>query len=165
MPTYQVSSVPDFQDALVAQLKLRPKLASVNVVIGPPAPGVAQVPYWIALLEVKNEQKWAAMGRLSKEENYKQKIYISVLTRDGEGDAVAGRNIAYGFYDEVAQQLREDATVNKSVWQAQIEGEEEFIPRLGIQVPDANGQTTTDLSWREACLYFEILVKNRMVAV
>lgn len=165
MPTYQTTSIPAFQDALLAQLGGRPGLAGVNMVIGPPSPGVAQVSTWVALLEVTGKESWAAMGRLSKEENYTQKVYISVLTRDGQADGKFGRDQAFTIFEEISQQLREDATVNKSVWQAQIQGEEEFIPRLGIQVPDANGGMTTDLSWREACLYFEILVKNRMVAV
>lgn len=165
MPTFQTTSVPTFQDSLIAQLQARPAFANVNVVIGPPSPGIAQVSTWVALLEVKKEEKWAAMGRLSKEENYNQRVYISVLTRDGQGDSKNGRDIAYGLFNDISQQLREDATVNNSVWQAQIQGEEEFIPRIGVQVPDTNGGMTTDLSWREACIYFEILVKNRMVAV
>lgn len=156
------SSIPAFQDALVMQLRQRPNLTGVNVVIGPPSPGVAQGQIWVALLEVEGTEKWAAMGRLQKEEDYRQTVYISVLTRDGEGDSTAGRNKAYAIRKEIADQLLADPTVNSTVWQAQVERGGKFEPRLGINVQSADGGTTTDLSWREAAVYFEILVKNRI---
>ena len=133
------------------------------MVTGPPSPGVAQQAKWLALLEVEGEETWAAMGRLSKEENYTQQVYISVVTRDGEGSAKAGRDVAYGIRAEVAQQLREDATLNDVVWQCQIATKNRFVPRLGITSTDPQGKTTVDLSWREAALYFDISVKNRML--
>lgn len=156
------SSVPAFQDALLAQLKLRSGLMNTSIVIGPPSPGVAQEKQWIALLEVDGTEKWAAMGRRQKEEDYYQRIYISVVTRDGEGDSVRGRDIAYALRQEIADQLLADPTVNATVWQAQVTRKQEFFPRLGIQVPDATGHMTVDLTWREAALYTEIKVMNRI---
>lgn len=156
------SSVPAFQDKLVEQLKARPNLATVSVVIGPPSPGVAQEKLWIALLEVKGEEDWAAFGRLQKQETYTQTIYISVISRDGEGDSTYGRNIAYGIRKEIADQLLVDPTVGGTVWQAQVTKKQEFLPRLGISVPDANGHMTVDYSWREAAVFTDILVKNRI---
>lgn len=162
---FQESSVPAFQDALQAVLKTRPALQDVSIVIGPPAPGIAQESKWIALLDVVGDEKWAAMGRLSKEETYTQKVLISVITRDGEGDATVGRNIAYALRAEIAEQLRDDATIGESVWQSQITGKNEFYPRLGISTPDDSGKTIIDLSYREACVYFDIFVRYRMLHV
>jgi hypothetical protein len=162
---YQESTVPAFQDALIDLLKVRQALQGVAIVPGPPAPGIAQTSQWICLLEVDGSEKWAAMGRLSKEENYTQKVYISVITRDGEGDARASRDIAYALRAEVSEQLRETPTVNDVVWQCQIEGKNQFFPRLGITQTDPHGKSVVDLSYREAALYFEISVKNRMLHV
>jgi len=162
---YQISSVPAFQDALKAVLQTRPNLSGVSISIGPPAPGIAQESKWISLLEVTGQEAWAAMGRLSVEETYNQKVCISVVARDGESDAVNTRNIAYNLRSEIAEQLRIDATIGGAVWQAQIRGKVEFFPRLGIQSADATdyNKMVTDMSYREACLYFDIFVRNRML--
>lgn len=159
---YTVSALPTFQNALITQLQARTALASVSIVPGPPSPGVGQRLQWICLLEAKGTQKWSAMGRLQKEERMKQRVYVSVLTRDGEGDSARGRDTAYSYLDEVAQQLIDDPTVSATVWEAQIGEDIEFYPRLGISVPDATQGTTVDLSWREACLYFDITYKIRL---
>lgn len=160
--TIDVSSVPAFQDALLSQLQSRPNLVDVSVCVGPPSPGISQISKWIALLEVDGSEIWTAMGRLSREENYTQQVYISVVTRDGEGDARTGRDIAFGLRTELALMLVEDPTVNSSVWQAQLAKSQRFVPRLGISVPGPNGEATVDLSWREAAVYCDITVKNRM---
>lgn len=155
-------SAPAFQDALRTQVLARGTLpAGTSVVIGPPSPGVAQTLQWIAFLEIDGLEKWAAMGRLQKEEDYRQKMYISVMTRDGEGDSARGRDVAYALRKEIADQLLEDPTVNGTVWQAQIDKSQRFEPRLGISTAGADGQHTVDMSWREAALFFDILVKNR----
>ena len=156
------SSVPAFQDKLQEQLQLRANLANTSVVIGPPSPGVAQEKIWIALLEVKGDEDWAALGRLQKEERYTQSVYISVITRDGESDSKRGRDTAYAIRKEIADQLLADPTVGATVWQAQVSKRQEFLPRLGIEVPDAQGHMTVDYSWREAALFVDIVVKNRM---
>lgn len=156
------SSVPAFQDKLIAQLKTRSGWNNISVVVGPPSPGIAQEKTWVALLEVKGEEDWAALGRLQKEERYYQSIYISVITRDGEGDGTRGRDIAYGIRKEIADQLLADPTVGATVWQAQVDKRQEFTPRLGIQVPDATGKMTVDYSWREAALFMDLFIKNRI---
>lgn len=162
-PPLGPSSVTAFQDALLLQLQNRPNLANTNVVIGPPAPGVSQASQWIAFLNVVGLEKWAVLGRLQKEEDYTQTIYISVLTRDGEVDSRHGRDIAYNLRQEIADQLIADPTANATVWQCQLTKNQKFEPRLGVTVPNADGNgVTTDLSWREAALYLDILVKNRM---
>lgn len=162
---FQQSSIPAFQDALIAGLSARDAFASTEVVVGPPSPGVAQVSSWVALLDVVGDEKWAAMGRLSKEENYSQKVYVSVLTRDGEGTSQLGRDIAFTLRRDIAEYLRENPTVSNSVWQAQLQGDCRFLPRLGISVPDESGHPVVDLTWREAAVYFDILVKYRMLHV
>lgn len=161
-PPLGPTSVPAFQDALATQLRNRPGLAKVSTCIGPPPAGIAQTSAWIAFLNVVGIEKWAAMGRLQKEEDYTQEIYISVLTRDGDADNTIGRNVAYNIRQEIMNQLINDPTINNTVWQAQIWKNGKFQPRLGITIPGADGQATVDMSWREAALYFEILVKNRM---
>jgi len=156
------SSVPAFQDALKAQLEARPNLVGLSICIGPPPPGISQELKWLAFLEVDGTEVWSAMGRRQKEEQYTQKIYVSVITRDGERDSTYGRDIAYLIRQEVADQLLADPTVNSTVWQAQVTKKQEFYPRLGVTVPDDEHGQTVDLSWREACLYFDIFVKNRI---
>jgi hypothetical protein len=159
---FDVSTVPAFQDAFIAQLRARPALLNVSVVTGPPSPGIAQESQWISLLEVTGQEKWAAMGRLSREETYTQRVYISVITRDGASDATNGRNIAYALRAEVSEQLHIDPTINDSVWQSQITDKNEFYPRLGISVPNSSGGMTVDLSYREAAVYFDIFIRTRM---
>lgn len=158
-----VSSVPLFQDTLKTELQARSGLSGVEVVIGPPSPGIAQVSKWIALIDVKGTEKYATFGRYSREENYEQSVYVSVMTRDGEGDAKRGRDIAYGIKNEIAQCLITIPTVGGSVWQAELGARSEFFPRLGITVSDTSGAPAVDLTWREAALYFDIKVKNRLV--
>lgn len=159
----QQSSIPLFQDTLKSLLSQRNGLADVEVVIGPPSPGKAQASKWIAMIDVESNEHFATLGRQAREENYEQKIYISVITRDGEDDATSSRDIAFGLRNEVAQQLITNPTVDGTVWQAQIGSKNDFFPRLGVSVPDANDQTQVDLSWREAALYFSIKVKNRLI--
>lgn len=160
--TIEVDSAPAFQDALKAILVQRAGLQGLSVCVGPPSPGISQEKNWLAFLDVKGTEDWATLGRLQREENYTQEMYISVLTRDGEGDSTRGRDAAYAIRAEVANALISDPTVSGTVWQASMGSKKEFFPRLGIQVKDANGMNTVDLSWREAALYFDILVKNRL---
>jgi hypothetical protein len=160
---FDTTSVPTFQDAFVEQLRARPALLNVSIVVGPPSPGIAQEAQWISLLEVIGQEKWAAMGRLSREETYTQRVYISVITRDGDTDARNGRDMAYALRAEISEQLHIDPTVNNSVWQSQITDKNEFYPRLGISVPDSQGGMTVDLSYREAAVYFDIFLRTRMI--
>lgn len=143
-------------------MSARTNLEAVSIVPGPPSPGVAQQHSWIALLEVEGSEEWNMLGRMTVEETYNQKVYISVLTRDGEGTSQPGRDIAYGLRAEISAGLRDDPTLGGVVWQCQIDKDCQYFPRLGIEQPGPAGGNVIDMTWRESALYFTILVTNRL---
>lgn len=112
------STYPAAKQALITLLQARPALAGVDVEWASPSGSAADE--IISLADARGGITSAAIGSQRREEAYTQDVVISVVQSTGDQSFPSLR--AFALRDEVAAQIRSDATLGGVVRWALDEG-------------------------------------------
>lgn len=141
------STIPAFTAALISTLAARPNLTNTVISDGPPDPGAVDREF-IAVGDIRGNQRAAAIGAQSREEEYF--VAMTIWVKQGNDQTTADSR-AFAIMAEIENALRADASVGHVVRWAQVEG------GISLHKSDVNSG-----SERVATLTFEIWVRARI---
>jgi hypothetical protein len=102
-----VSTIPAVKAALLARLESRPGLTGVQICYGAPIPNPSREFVWLG--NVSGDQEWAAIGQLSRSEEYDLEVIVMVRREGSDQQACTER--CFEIAEELAAELRSDPTL------------------------------------------------------
>jgi hypothetical protein len=165
MTTYPTSTIQQYTDNLVDNLKKRSGLKDTFIGDGPPPLDAMQLKEWIVLGDVNGGQKWAVVDaqRRPRDEEYTIDVLISVVSATVPGDdklQSALNNRCMALFAELEQELRGNPT--QGVGQPTGFYNGGFVIVSEIANPNVKLQKRGNDTAREAAMEFGITVKARL---